>query len=128
MDALFGLFIVFCIGLLFGWLLCRLFTTPYEFLSDREETGQQTEEMRIFHSGPPPHIGWWNASFEGKDRNAWRWWDGRGWSLAAFPDHTPEEAHRATRWRSKVAAEENGSLILWSDYWPEDARVERMKP
>ena len=37
---------------------------------------------RIWHSGPPPHVGWWNASFDFvKGNNDWRWWDGKCWSI-----------------------------------------------
>lgn len=30
-------------------------------------------------SGPPPSIGWWPASFC-RDRDSFRWWDGKWWS------------------------------------------------
>lgn len=77
---------------------------------------------RVWHKGPPLFPGWWNAS-GGKDEEAWRWWNGHHWSEAAFPSmSTGTAAHQAGRknWTQK--------LILWTDYWPENARVPRLDP
>ena len=38
----------------------------------------------IWHSGPPPSIGWWPASLN-KKPDSIRWHDGKDWSIAAFP-------------------------------------------
>lgn len=74
-------------------------------------------------SGPPPHIGWWQASRYG-GHNIWRWWNGEEWSVPVPP-----------RTRSKIAAVRALSLawglgppILWTQYWPEGARVPRIDP
>jgi len=33
----------------------------------------------VWHYGPPPHVGWWPASFS-KRTDRLRWWNGRNWS------------------------------------------------
>lgn len=43
----------------------------------------------IWHSGPPPSLGWWPASFK-KDLNMLRWWDGECWSIYAWRGATLE--------------------------------------
>ena len=79
---------------------------------------------RVWHKGPPPHVGWWNASIAG-DLTAWRWWDGVRWSLAAYEDD------------NEFVAEDFGKLyaipahvhsIEWTDYYPKNARVPRINP
>lgn len=78
---------------------------------------------RVWKKGPPPHVGWWNAS-KCKQPNIWRWWNGCRWSEFAFEHETPKEA-------AAIAARKSyGWLasIEWTDYWPENARVPRIKP
>lgn len=77
--------------------------------------------MRTWHKGPPPHIGWWNASTYRSDRT-WRWWDGSLWSRSAAPGKSAKEAARLARNPSPVSG------IEWTDYWPENARVPRIAP
>lgn len=81
---------------------------------------------RVWNNGPPPHIGWWNASTH-QSNDAWRWWDGRHWSAVARPSFSRKQIHAAT---SIVAAPWLGSNsgIQWTDYWPENARVPRIAP
>ena len=77
---------------------------------------------RIWHKGPPPHVGWWNASFM-QYPGVWRWWNGRRWSL-------PRTKH-ADKWEIGGAArhlEASTVFIEWTDYWPEGARVPRVDP
>lgn len=77
---------------------------------------------RTWHNGPPPHIGWWNASnscYEG----AWRWWDGTVWSLIALDIDTAQEA--AAQAKERAVYQDH---IQWTDYWPENARVPRIDP
>lgn len=76
---------------------------------------------RTWHKGPPPHVGWWNASRIGAT-DCWRWWDGSHWSVVAVPDDPDDEV----AW-SAATPTEHGS-ILWTDYWPENARVPRIDP
>lgn len=77
---------------------------------------------RTWHKGPPPHVGWWNASVA-RSTASWRWWDGSEWSDYSLEDYSAERAgaHAAIRntesWR-----------IEWTDYWPENARVPRVDP
>lgn len=77
---------------------------------------------RVWHKGPPPHIGWWNAS-NGRYFIAWRWWNGKQWSVAAYPDYALRDIARVAR---KPNA--NQKLIEWTDYYPENARVPRVAP
>ena len=77
-----------------------------------------------WHIGTPPHIGWWMASVY-RDPEIWRWWNGRYWSRPVRIDNTSKEA----AFRAKHAANGIGVAgIEWSDYYPENARVPRVKP
>jgi hypothetical protein len=80
-----------------------------------------TEDDREWHSGPPPHIGWWNAS-NTKILGAWRWWNGSSWSQYAHSADDAKWAHGQAMW---VTTDTN---IQWTDYWPENARVPRIDP
>lgn len=79
---------------------------------------------RTWHKGPPPHVGWWNAS-----RNeltfCWRWWDGQCWSIPVFVGEDRLNAG------SKAKVKETARLsrcVAWSDYYPKGARVPRVAP
>lgn len=77
---------------------------------------------RIWHKGPPPNVGWWNASLN-RDKNLWRFWDGESWSGAAAPQNSIEEVSRIAKCKSPFS-----HRIEWTDYWPEGARVPRLDP
>ena len=79
------------------------------------------KNSRIWHDGPPPHIGWWNASSI-RDARAWRWWNGKHWSEVAYPLATQDKAARIARFRAKDWP------IEWSLLYPKNARVPRTKP
>lgn len=44
-----------------------------------------------WNSGPPPSIGWWQASWS-KNPKVLRWWDGKEWSVAVPEERTSKEA------------------------------------
>ncbi len=78
---------------------------------------------RIWHKGPPPHVGWWNASRK-RAIDLWRWWDGEQWSQGARARRTASAAAPIAKrpaWSPK-------NEIEWSDYYPADARVPRLDP
>lgn len=77
---------------------------------------------RTWHKGPPPHVGWWNAS-AGRDKRSWRWWNGVNWSFCAYSNESLAEAVRTSNF---ILTDADG--IEWTDYWPENARVPRVKP
>ena len=79
---------------------------------------------RTWHSGPPPHVGWWNASIM-LIEDAWRWWDGDRWSRAVYEN---ESANDAAHSASLPAAEPRNESIKWTDYYPKNARVSRIDP
>lgn len=81
------------------------------------------ELPRKWHSGPPPHVGWWNAS---RDRNEslWRWWDGSEWSKSTSRWDDALSAARS----AAVRRGDPNAIIEWSDYWPANARVPRVAP
>jgi hypothetical protein len=83
---------------------------------------QSTELNRIWNDGPPPHVGWWNAS-NNKQPDAWRWWFGFSWSKDVCSVSSPIQVVRAAAQQSWQQ-----SAIQWSDYWPENARVPRIDP
>lgn len=76
---------------------------------------------RVWHKGPPPFIGWWNASFS-IDEDIWRWWDGEYWSVPATPVDSFDDISLIAKDKSYA------SNIEWTTYWPENARVPRVWP
>lgn len=100
---------------------------------------ESAEKSRVWHEGKPPHVGWWNSYYKSKterlartDRRAlpvWRWWDGVDWSEAARTDysyHSPSTVGGGWKFVPQLVNE--GDHIVWSDYWPEGARVPRIDP
>lgn len=77
---------------------------------------------RVWHSGPPPHVGWWNASIF-RFHEVWRWWDGKSWSIVADETDTASQAADSASY-SGVGV----SSIEWTDYWPAGARLPRIDP
>ena len=77
---------------------------------------------RVWHKGPPPHVGWWNAS-NTQNGDAWRWWNGIEWSDLVFSIQGCEIA-------GFMASEADVERlpIEWTDYYPDNARVPRVKP
>ena len=80
-----------------------------------------TKVDRVWHSGAPPHVGWWNAN-KSKNTNLWRWWDGEAWSHFV---HRDADADMAAVMAMRKTIETG---ICWSDYYPENARVPRVNP
>ena len=78
---------------------------------------------RVWHKGPPPHVGWWNAGLN-RFEDCWRWWDGETWSKSAWEDESSHQAKAASELKEEPAIH----LIEWSDYWPKNARVPRINP
>jgi hypothetical protein len=90
-------------------------------VSHPSETYLRAYDDREWHSGPPPHVGWWNAG-TGRHPDLWRWWDGARWSQHVHADHDAEIAGLL----AMGATADTG--ILWTYYWPENARVARVDP
>jgi hypothetical protein len=62
--------------------------------------------------GAPPEEGWYACKFHDRPwLNAYRWWDGKRWSWAAFPH---EKAERAAFWATKKEAAYCSKELLWS--------------
>lgn len=76
---------------------------------------------RKWHKGPPPHVGWWNASASNNE-DIWRWWDGKRWSQGVFDTVSCEVA---ASYASQPTAIQG---IKWTDYYPKNARVPRLNP
>lgn len=74
---------------------------------------------RVWHKGPPPHVGWWNASVL-RDESAWRWWDGQEWSFACFEYEDGSDG--------ELPDFNADTQVEWTGYWPENARVPRLDP
>lgn len=68
----------------------------------------------------PPHIGWWLTKYSNLE--AWRWWDGEHWSVHVFEKNSIKVA---TFWAEYKITNLNAQ---WSAYYPEKARVQRIKP
>ena len=84
----------------------------------------KVEAEREWHSGPPPHVGWWNAS-QTKHNESWRWWNGSSWSMDVHQNDGSAWAGGHAMW---VETAEINAIIKWTDYWPENARVPRINP
>ena len=78
---------------------------------------------RIWHQGPPPHVGWWNAATI-RDSCAWRWWNGHHWSMVVYPHHTLPHVEVSAITRASWL----DIAIEWTDYWPPNARCARLNP
>lgn len=79
---------------------------------------------RTWHKGPPPHIGWYEASYS-KNEGNWRWWDGNTWSVATYYAFgAPQAGICAKAPLSKYSSRE----VLYTLYWPKNARVPRIDP
>lgn len=76
-----------------------------------------------FIPSPPPHIGWWYTS-DIIFSNAWRWWNGEGWSVGCHSDYSNSEVAQLSAIPSVCENHE----IQWSTYYPKNARVPRRKP
>lgn len=74
-----------------------------------------------WNDGPPPFIGWWQAS-AAMDAEEWRWWDGVVWSCTATADMETSEVLES----ANVPNMDVG--VQWTWYWPENARVPRQFP
>ena len=84
--------------------------------------GRHTSNVRVWRSGPPPSIGWWNASvYKAGDR--WRWWDGKCWSYPAYPEFSMSEVLEAVKLKHL-----SNTSVYWNDYWPENARCKPERP
>lgn len=83
---------------------------------------ESSKSCRVWHNGPPPHIGWWNAS-NAHVKTVWRWWDGRRWSVLACEGDQPD----TVAYCASIPTEFRGE-ILWNDYWPENAVCPRFDP
>lgn len=74
-------------------------------------------QERIWNDGPPPFVGWWNAR--------WRWWDGKTWSGSAGSSWDEVQILNPPAFRMPP---QRSSLIQWTDYYPDNARVPRIDP
>jgi hypothetical protein len=82
-----------------------------------------------FHEGPPPYPGWWLASvktFVNETSNMWGFWNGSTWSIFCSKDMTANTAGN----RAGCVGSFGGDFrhIIWSNYYPENARVPRIDP
>lgn len=80
------------------------------------------DTTRTWHSGPPPHVGWWHTECVALGK-FWRWWNGLSWSEWAGTDADLDEVEWCAQHRSC-----DSGHILWTDYYPKGARVPRVDP
>ena len=73
-----------------------------------------------FHSGSPPHIGWFLCNCDW-----WRWFDGKLWSYGAKEGANTRRISFVLR---KKVEKKLSLNIRWSHYYPENARVPRIDP
>ena len=86
-------------------------------------TNEQQPDPLEWHSGPPPHVGWWDTSTM-IVRSGWRWWNGKRWSIAISTYSSQEYIGMM------IANETTTSIhgIKWRWYYPTNARVPRIDP
>ena len=73
----------------------------------------------VWHSGPPPSLGWWPASVA-RDKTILRWWNGKYWSDCVGEDTEASLVARAAKKRSVEIS------IEWTDRpasWPERSKT-----
>ena len=75
-------------------------------------------------SGPPPFVGWWNAS-SGRNPVIWRWWNGKHWSCGV--NCTTIDAEQA-EFEARYPASDRPEVYEWTWRWPKNARVPRIDP
>lgn len=80
-----------------------------------------------WHSGPPPHVGWWIASRH-SNPNLWRWWDGSRWSAAVNQKASPKRAGERAKRHPRPILDVSIGPIKWNPGWPKNARVPRIDP
>lgn len=71
---------------------------------------------QVWHSGPPPSVGWWPAGTRG-DPRLLRWWNGAHWSAPASRNDNKADAARAAAFPSLAPAR----AICWTHRpasWP----------
>ncbi len=75
---------------------------------------------------PPPHVGWWLTCNTRPPvaEGLWRWWNGKHWSAGIRKSMPSMVAARAANFPSLWL----NSELVWTDYWPENARVPRVDP
>jgi hypothetical protein len=84
-----------------------------------------TNNDREWHTGPPPHVGWWLTDYKAEEKYpCWRWWNGFEWSI---PSYSHLDAEVAAAYAS-IPASRGIADLNWCDYWPENARVPRVDP
>ena len=76
-----------------------------------------------WNKGSPPSVGWWPVKNTlNAYQNAYRWWDGEGWSWPAF---SFESAATAARWAAKKETRAD-AVFEWADRpadWPERSKT-----
>ena len=75
-----------------------------------------SKKKLVWHSGPPPSVGWWPASATRCER-CLRWWNGEYWSMACSRGTKIDVVERLARTRSIFDLDE----IEWADRpknWP----------
>lgn len=75
-----------------------------------------------WRSGEPYFVGWWRTKSDGYFKNEWRWWDGKYWSEAVTPDFGQEYVNALVGFKTGMPG------IMWSTYYPKNARVPRREP
>ena len=73
----------------------------------------------VWHSGPPPSIGWWPASV-GEDFDCLRWWNGKQWSMAVYAGASPEMLNLL----AACPAQTHPFVIRWAyrpSNWPKES-------
>lgn len=78
-----------------------------------------------WHSGPPPHAGWWEASYYPPAPDLWRWWDGEQWSPACEPTDSADYAAAIAKMKIMKAF---ANRVRWRWNYPKHARVPRIDP
>lgn len=68
-------------------------------------------ETCVWHSGPPPSIGWWPASCQ-KDSTILRWWNGKYWSEGVGDDANNEDAAFCAKIKQIDRKE-----VQWAERW-----------
>jgi hypothetical protein len=86
-------------------------------------TFKNNANPELWRSGWPPFTGWWNMS-KTFDKQLWRWvnLEEKQLSIGYYPlDHLPKRELSYVEFA-------NIKDFKYRDYWPENARVDRVNP
>lgn len=118
------------LGTLGAWDVHSFRCLSAQYREVLEQYDQQVMEAtpdpagRLWHKGAPPALGWYLAN-RTRTGLAWRFWNGKNWSVRGVRGLMPDEAAEFAKLPECASLEQQ---LWWSDYWPEGLVLNRSYP